>query len=163
MDAIWRARTNYKIGKLNPKTKNCVPISFWQPDEKSSDINKRQIIEIAKNGGSRPNSRTHLLGPAFNRYINKKIKCYDDVFYKKIYRLAPHWFEKAGEKNKQKLIELAGSGVARPSQNKHPLAHALAYFTNKGNHGYNPVFKKKLEKLAPHWFINTAKENKKKY
>ena len=60
----------------------------------SSDIKKQQLIQMAKNGENRPNSRKHPLGRVMKEYISTTSNSYDPIFTKKIKSIAPHWFKK---------------------------------------------------------------------
>ncbi len=61
------------------------------------------------------------------------------------------------DKKKQKLLEMA----RRPPQKK-TLGKALSRYTDKGGNSYDAKFDKQIRELAPHWFVNTADEKKKK-
>ena len=56
--------------------------------------NKQKIIDMAKNGMKRPNSKTTKEGCALSSYINKGHCCYCPKFDKLIRKLRPDWFKK---------------------------------------------------------------------
>jgi superfamily II DNA or RNA helicase len=58
---------------------------------------KKELLEMAKRGEERPNSRKHKLGRSLDSCIGTTQGCYDPDFTKQIKELAPHWF-KRGEK-----------------------------------------------------------------
>lgn len=62
---------------------------------------------------------------------------------------------------KEKLLKLASQGKPRPNAKKHPLGMSLNKYISKSGSCYDQQFDEKIRQLAPHWFINTAAENKK--
>jgi len=133
----------------------------WFKNANSVVENKKQLLDIAKKGERRPQNH---LGKRLSNYTLKSCKSYDAAFVKEIKKFAPHWFidqsDIANEKKKQ-LIEMAKRGEARPNQRKHHLGYALTNYTRKTSSTYDLVFDKQIRKLAPHWFVDTAAENKK--
>ena len=69
---------------------------------KSSNENKKQLLEMAKNGKPKPHYKNHPLGGVFNNYINGR--CYDSAFRRKIKKLAPNWLIKGKRKRKQNQV-----------------------------------------------------------
>jgi len=122
--------------------------------------NKKELLELAKSGAKRP-SRTEKLGSVLASYTCKSACSYDPVFDKRIRELRPDWFRKRKPgKNKKELLELARSGAKRPSNmakdpEERRLGNALINYISK-NRTCDPIFDKKIRKLRPDWFINTA-------
>lgn len=139
----------------------------------SADHNKEQLFILAKNGADRPSNK-HINNPdseerrlatALVNYTCVHSNTYDHEFDIKIHAMAPSWFEDKLAKKKHEIIDLARSGGERPLQNSddthiRALASVLSKFTNSTHRG--SIFDKKVRRLAPQWFINTALENKKK-
>jgi hypothetical protein len=65
--------------------------------------------------------------------------------------------------NKAALLEMARSGELRPHSQKHPLGPRLCSYTTKTSSSYDPEFDKEIRRLSPHWFVDTAAENKLKF
>ncbi len=129
----------------------------------TADEKKKQLLAMAKKGGSRPIKAKHPLAEMLIVYTNKTKNCYDPKFDKEIRQLAPHWFVSQSDianDKKQQLLEMAKRGEARPSSRSHPLGGVLLHYTGKTG-CYDPKFDKQIRKLAPHWFVDTATENKK--
>jgi len=131
----------------------------WFVDTTSE--NKKKLLEIARNNKPRPSQRKHPFGIVFCKYTNKNHACYDPKFTKEIKKLAPRWFINTAIEKKKQLLEMARNGEPRPNKKKHPLGQALVHYTNKKSRCYDPQFDQQIRKLAPHWFVNTAIENKK--
>jgi hypothetical protein len=55
-------------------------------------LKKQRLLEIAKNGGDRPNSKKTMLGKALVNYTTTSSLVFDPVFTKKIHKLRPDWF-----------------------------------------------------------------------
>ena len=153
---IKEARKKYTNGTLDKDIQSATVESFWLDIKKSPIIRKQQLIQIAKNGENRPNSRKHPLGIHLCQYTNQSGKCYDPVFTKKIKSIAPHWFINATTIKKQQLIQLAKSKQPRPIKSKHPLGVALSSYTRTSHKSYDPKFTKQIKSLAPHWFIKSS-------
>lgn len=62
---------------------------------------------------------------------------------------------------KEKLLKLAQQGKPRPHAKKHPLGMSLNKYISKSGTCYDAAFDEQIRRLAPHWFVNTAEENKK--
>lgn len=60
------------------------------------------------------------------------------------------------EDNKKKLLQIAENGEPRPKKRKHPLGICLVQYLRT-----DAIFHKKIRDLAPHWFFDSAAENKK--
>lgn len=162
INAIQSARQKHRKGELKDNIKNAVPSSFWEIDEKSSEINKQKLIEMGKRGEARPQPNKHPLGIVLKNYIRKGYSGYDPIFDKKIRKVATHWFIDRAETNKEKLLEMATRGEPKPKSLKHPLGDNFNSYIRKGSGAYDPVFDKKIRKIAPHWFVKQAEINKQK-
>jgi hypothetical protein len=104
--------------------------------------NKNKLLDMALRKEAKPHHSKYN----FRSYTKQNSKCYDLEFDKKIRELAPHWFIDSVVENKKQLLEMARNGEQRPNQKKHPLGRTLSNYTR------DIKFKKKLERLAPHWF-----------
>jgi hypothetical protein len=115
---------------------------------------KKQLLEMARKNCPKPD-KYGPLGRALANYTQKSCHSHDPAFTKQIRRLAPHWFvsqsEVANEK-KLKLTKIAKRGGPKPNWRSDPLGRALANYTKKSCHAYDPAFTKQIKKLAPHWF-----------
>ena len=143
--------TNPKSHSYDPvfdkKIRRLAPHWFYSNNARK----KKQLLEMVNE--PRPNQKTHPLGVALSNYTIPKSASYDPVFDKKIRRLAPHWFNKADYK-KAKLLEMVNE--PRPHWKTHPLGRFLYLYTNPKSSAYDPVFDKKIKRLAPHWFKNQS-------
>ncbi len=127
--------------------------------ESACDINKKILLEMAKDKKERPKQKTNL-GNCLSDFTCKSNYKYDPVFDKQIKKLRPDWFYWP-ESNKKTLLEMATKGENRPSQ-KTKSGLALSIYTNKSS-SYDPVFDKKIRKLRPDWFVTQSeKANEKK-
>jgi hypothetical protein len=120
---------------------------------KSSDKKKQLLIDMAKSGAKRPNSKTTKEGCALSSYTNKSSDLYCEKFDKTIRKLRPDWFESTSQIMKQKLINMAKRGEPRPNCLKTKEGRALTKYTNKSQSTYCPNFDKTIRKLRPDWFI----------
>ena len=141
-----------------------------RPDwfENTADTKKEKLFKLAKSGGKRPrntakNPEERKLGNALSKYTSKSQLTYDPIFDKKIRELRPDWFP--ADLKRKELLELAKSGSKRPNsiaknQKERKLGRALTSYTCKSSGSHDPVFDKKIHRLRPDWFINTANLNK---
>lgn len=132
----------------------------------SSVRNKKMLLEMAERGEPRPN-RNHPLARVLSNYSRKKSATYDPDFAQKIHKLAPHWFvgqKGRSEEKKKTLLEMARRDDPRPIPDRAPLGWALNNYIKKSSKAYDPIFAKRIRKLAPHWFFANKKrvEEKKK-
>ncbi len=133
----------------------------FTPPGSTSAENKRLLLKMAKNGEPRPNQKKHFLGASLSNYTKVYSETYDPIFFKEITKEAPHWFIDSAVENKKQLLKMAKKGESRPHQTKHPLGRVfVAYICKRKSGSYDPIFDKKIRTEAPHWFINTAVENK---
>jgi hypothetical protein len=160
LTAISKARKAYKKGTLSHEVAKITVRDFWLATDKQVDINKKQLIQMAKNGENRPNFRKHDLGSSLYRYTKQSSNCYDPIFTKKIKAFAPHWFIHTSTIKKQQLLKLAKSNQPRPNRRKHPLGQAFSSYTRTSHKSYDPIFTKQIKSLAPYWFIHTANTKK---
>lgn len=116
------------------------------------EYKKHQLIEIAKRKENRPHSRNHPLGNALCLYTKKTSPTYDVKFVAKLKKLAPHWFVKSSDVNKQKLIQLAKNNKPRPKIGKSPLGDLLRTYIIPLRSTYDPKFTAEIKKLRPDWF-----------
>lgn len=118
----------------------------------SFDLNKEKLLKLAASGGARPNSHKSKLGIVLSNYIKKGRAGYDAKFAKQIKKLAPDWFVKTSDRKKDQLLDMARRGKAKPTCKMAALRSALYTYTRRKYRTYDPVFDKRIRKLAPHWF-----------
>jgi hypothetical protein len=121
---------------------------------RSSVINKRNLIEMAKNDEKRPTQKTKL-GRALSEYTKRSSRSFDANFYKEISELRPDWFvsqTEAANQKKQELIRMANSGEKRPSYERTKLGQALSNYTRKSSPVYDADFDTLIRRLRPDWF-----------
>lgn len=142
------------------KIKNLRPDWFV----KKSSLKRQQLLEMARKKLPKPDHNTQL-GKALKKYTLKTSGGYNAAFDDKIRKLAPHWFTSrcdAVNDKKRQLLEMASKKLPRPSQ-KTQLGRALSKYAWSKSESYDPVFHKKIRKLAPHWFVSRCEAvNKKK-
>jgi len=64
-------------------------------------------------------------------------------------------FDVANQK-KQKLLAMAKNREKRPDQRTHKLGQVLRAYTCKGTKCFDPIFNKKIRKIAPQWFVSQS-------
>jgi len=99
-----------------------------------------------------------LLGNKLKNCTSPSSNAYDPRFDKVIRKKHPEWFNKTLVM-KSKLLALP-KGAKRP-QRRTPEACGLSNYTSKTNRSYDPAFERAVRERFPHWFVNTAEENKK--
>jgi hypothetical protein len=121
----------------------------------SSALKKQKLLEMARKGEERPSCKLTNLGTAIARYTNSNKTQYDPEFDAEIRTLRPDWFEKTALK-KQRLLEMAKSGVKKPSRSgdiaEKRLLWALASYTSKSSECYDLDFDVEIRALSPEWF-----------
>jgi len=139
------------------KIKKIRPDWFIKP----SDENKKQLLEMAKNGESKPHYKTEF-GGALNSYIRLTSGSYDSSFTKKIKKIRPDWFTSETEKIKQQLLKMAKNRDSKPKY-KTRLGRNFCKYTKLKSTSYDPELTKKIKKLCPDWFVlQSDKANQKK-
>jgi hypothetical protein len=75
----------------------------------------------------------------------------DKEFAAAIKRIRPDWLVTNVERNKESILSAARRGDPKP---KCPglLGRALSNYTRENSQVHDPIFAKKIKKLAPHWF-----------
>ncbi len=122
--------------------------------ESASDINKKILIELAKNGGAKPKSPTKE-GRTLNYYTNKSSNSYDESFDELIRKLRPDWFVKPSDTMRQIIIKMAKDGKPKPKKSTKE-GRKLSYYTSKSSHSYYEPFDKLIRKLRPDWFVSSS-------
>ena len=119
---------------------------------------KQQLLKMATAGNARPTSK-HPLIHVFLSYVSKGTSSYDLAFDAAIRKAAPHWFrDTKTDAKKQRLLAMARRGDQLPSNWRDPLNRTLYRLTSTCNgRTYDPVFTKKICKLAPQWFLRRRK------
>jgi len=134
--------------------------------ENTADINKKLLLEMAKNGEDKPNYKTKL-GCVLSNYRNKSGKSYDPIFTNQIIKLRRDWFigvSETSNQNKKLLLKIAKNKKGKPNH-KTKLGRALVNYTNKLSKSYDPIFTNQIRKLIPDWFVtqyDVAKQKKEK-
>jgi hypothetical protein len=93
------------------------------------------------------------------RYFARKIST-DPAVRKRMEKNIPSWFIDTAAENKKELLELAKTGAEKPKHGSRLRMSMDGYIRAKST-CLDPEFTKQIKKLAPHWFIDTAAENKK--
>ena len=97
LGSVLSAYTNPKHGcydfEFDSKMRTIRPDWFLSRSDKTNQ-KKKTLLEMARNGESRPNSIKHSLGGSFRTYVDCKSKSYDLEFDKQIRELRPDWFRK---------------------------------------------------------------------
>jgi len=142
-------------------------LSIWQIqllDSKSgwkefclskSSQKKQKLMEMAKNGETKPIPGKHPLGYVLNEYTRHNSSSYDSEFNKQIRERIPRWFMCA-KKRKQQLLEMAYSGKPRPNKKSHKLGSGLTCYTSLKSGSYDQDFDKKIRKIRPDWFVSRS-------
>jgi hypothetical protein len=133
--------------KFKREVEKLVPEWF----QSESELRKEELLKLAAKHKTRPSGRT-AIGNALFRYTNPKKGQYDKEFTKKISKLAPGWFSDSVAERKAQLLQMAVRGENRPHSAKHALGGSLCHYTLPSQPSYDPVFHRKIKKLAPHWF-----------
>lgn len=124
---------------------------WFTPQSEIADEKKQSLLELAKQGKPRPKQNT-VLGKALVRFTSGSSR--DPNFIKEITKAAPQWFVTRSEiahQKKLELMELARQGKPRPNQ-KTCLGRVLSNYICRTCSSYDPIFTRKIKKLAPHWF-----------
>lgn len=82
----------------------------------------------------------------------------------KIKKIAPEWLVSRAEivnQKKKLLLEMARKSESKPKQTT-KLGSALGVYTNPKNETHDPVFTKKIRKIAPQWFDSSSEMNKRR-
>jgi hypothetical protein len=138
--SVYDSAFDRKIKKLAP--------DWFVSQAKKADQKKRTLIKMARRGESKPPKNTSL-GAAFSHYSLKSSDVYDSKFYNDIKKICPDWLMSTSEIKKRRLLEMTSK--ARPNR-KTSLGMSLSSYTSKSHNSYDPIFAKKIKKLAPHWF-----------
>lgn len=118
--------------------------------------NKQLLLEMAARGDPKPHWRT-LLGKVFKSYTSKQNSAYDAAFHEKARKAAPRWFVGSSEQNKLLLLKMAEKGKPKPHW-KSPLGRSLTNYLGKKANSYDPIFAKKIMKLAPDWLMSRSEK-----
>jgi len=138
----------------------------------SADENKTKLLNMAKNGESRPNKHKNRMGQYLTSYTrtptngDRNGSSYDPDFDKEIRALRPDWFvsktDQAQDK-KEQLLKIAKEGKNKP-KHRSKLEQSLGSYTRKSSSCYDIDFDKKIRILRPDWFVTQHDKvnNKKK-
>lgn len=125
-----------------------------QPDWFKDNANdkKKEILNFASLTEVKPK---HLINVLRN-YTNKKSKCYDIVFDKKIRKLRPDWFisqsQRANE-NKKELLRIAKNNEKRPKSTSRLGILLRSYMCKRKKRScFDLKFTKEIKALRPDWF-----------
>lgn len=128
----------------------------WFMDHKAKKTSncKKELLKMAKRGDKRPLSRTKL-GSQFSGYVQKTGGHYDELFSRKVRRLAPQWFRDHRAKEivacKKALLVMAKGGQVRP-KSKTVYANRLSAYICVANDEYDKTFTLAIRRIAPNWF-----------
>jgi len=151
---------DWLAGTRRVNSKNCTYIYGENLSKKlglSSAMEKKEIlIKKAQNKEKRP-SQSSILGQALINYTFKSSSSYDDLFTKKIKKIAPHWFTSITELNKIRFIEMAKKRMAKPKSGTSDNNN-LNYYLKKDD-----KFRATIKKYNPDWVPLTYDQIKKKY
>jgi hypothetical protein len=87
-------REAFKIGSLSPsRVVKLVAMGFRFEDKVIE--HKSRLLEMARNGESRPRQRDGTIGIVLCNYTSSKSETYDPEFDREIRRLRPDWFRMA--------------------------------------------------------------------
>lgn len=146
---------------INPNSKSYRPeflkkISEQRPDwlEKSSDVNKRLLLQMARDGKPKPKLKDPL-GGVYQGYVLTGSSAYDASFVEQIRSTRPEWLVNRNQsvQRKEKLMAMAKNGEARPTQKTNSsLAYALLHYTGKRSKSYDAYFHNEISKLRTDWF-----------
>lgn len=110
-----------------------------------SAIEKKELlIKMAQNGEKRPSASSRL-GQALINYTSKSTTAYDDLFDKKIKKIAPFWFTTITELNKIRFIKMAKKRMAKPKAGTSDNNN-LCYYLKK-----DQKFRAIIKKYCPEW------------
>jgi hypothetical protein len=149
------------ISNINTNYKSlCELFNFSK--ENTADVNKRILLDMAKNGEDRPKRKTKT-GRLLCSYTTKCEKSYDKDFEKTIKSARPDWFcSNQSNENKIKLINMARNNKSRPNQTTR-IGRALCCYTNDNSKSCDEAFNNKIRCLRPDWFVSLVDvANKKK-
>jgi len=127
-----------------------------------AEENKRQLLQMGKDGEDRPVAGKHPLGTPLCSYTGRGSGNYDAHFYAEIKKLRPDWFADTVVENKKKFLQMARDGEPRPASGKHPLGAVFCSYIGKKSTLYDVDFDRQIREAGPIWFTETAAENKKK-
>jgi len=126
---------------------------------------KAELLRLAKSGVKLQDLPTKLRSALLYAYTRKTSKSFDAVFNAEIRRVCCHdWFRTSADDKREKLLEWARSGRARPSPTaKDPverrLGCALKYYTRSPN-AANVMFTHEIKAARPDWFRRDEGEDR---
>jgi hypothetical protein len=133
------------------------PDWFFLQYEKVAE-KKRMLLEMARNGESRPSKDGSSLGRFLTSYTTQnRGGCYDLEFDREIRALRPDWFVSQTDQTveyKRLLLDMARNNQTRPKQVDGGIGNALCRYTQKGNEGYDLEFDTEIRGLRPDWFMS---------
>lgn len=145
-----------QIKKLRPDW-----LSVRSHTKDSAIENKRQLIEMAKNGESKPKPNHPLYRVGFSHYTNQNSNSYDPEFAQELIRIAPQWFIDTMAENKKTLLDMAINGESKPT-NKDDIYPKFFAYTLRSSDCYDKKFDNELRELRPDWFENRMDEKRKR-
>ncbi len=126
--------------------------------KKSSTLKKETLLEMARNGGLKPQANDKL-GMALRNYMSPQSLSFDPSFAETLRNERPDWFEKPSLRNKAKLVQLADEGKNK-SELPQSLKVAFRNYINKDNESYDPAFHQLMEQKVPTWFVKSRTRSK---
>lgn len=150
---------DWLAGTKRVNCKNCTYIYSENLSKKlglaSAAEKKETLLKLAQNGQKRP-SQSSALGQALINYTFESSSSYDDLFTKKIKKIAPHWFMTITELNKIRFIKMAKKGMAKPKSGTSDNNN-LNYYLKK-----DAEFRAIIKKYSPNWIPLTSNQIRKK-
>ena len=117
----------------------------------TKNLNKSEIIRLAKTGEPFPHNLKHPLGKVYANYICETARTFDSEFKNTLKKIRPDWFEDKVSKNKEVIQNIAKQEGKKPQQGT-VIGDALARYVAKKSKRYDSVFAEELKKLRPDWF-----------
>ena len=156
-------RKLYNAGKLEQQIIDSMKkegIDYLLVMKKPSDQKKEEILFIANQGGDKPSWKTKL-GRFLAEITCSKKNNYDHEFTNFLKTIRPEWFpQNRIEQEKNRLLELAKSGMPRPLNNSKDH-HKLEYYTCLCKKGFDENFYAEIVKIRPDWFPSVRTKQQK--
>jgi chorismate mutase len=132
-------------------------IKFLRPDWVVNETveNKKLLLRMAKNKKEKPNWASCKLGRVLRSYTRPRSGCFDDFFFNKIKKIAPHWFVSSIDRNKKELLKLAKNKKSKRPGVDCASGRALRRYQYTAHYKSNKAtvkFVKQIKKLRPDWF-----------
>lgn len=117
--------------------------------------NKKNLLQMAKDGEPRPIFNKHPLGVAFFNYTTKS-RLYDSKFVAELKSINSDWLLTRSDvlnQKKQIILQMARDGKPRPNDE---LKYVLSRCTNANNQYYDEKISFEIKRLSPDWFVSRS-------